>query len=123
MNLPICDKIFVFSMKGLKMEIKKEEVDLAVLKQDVDELKNDLKEIIKNFKTSASDSADEAKNKLLNSENVEELKAEFAKVAEEIKSKSQDGADALENSIKSEPLKSVAITFGLGLIAGLFLRK
>lgn len=104
-------------------DVKKEEVDLTVLKRDVDELKNDLKEIIKNLKTSASKSSDEVKEKLFSQANIEELKAEFAKVADEIKSKGQDGADALEKTIKSDPLKSVAITFGLGLIAGLFLRK
>lgn len=106
------------------------EVTTESLKKDLDALREDIEVLAKNLKKSTEEevskkfesiseelSLDELKK------SIDELKLKGKQTLEGVKSKGEDAFAEVENYVKAEPLKSVAITFGVGFIFGWLMRK
>lgn len=89
------------------------------LKDEIGSLKSDLKELTQTMKDLVSADIDKNKSKLLEDLSIDELK----KKIDDLKAKGLDGVGEVEKNIKQEPLKSVAITFGIGFLAAWLLKK
>lgn len=89
------------------------------LKDEIGNLKSDLKELTQTIKDLVSADIDKNKSKLLEDLSIDELKQKV----EDLKTKGLDGVEEVEKNIKQEPLKSVAITFGIGFLAAWLLKK
>lgn len=96
-----------------------QELNLEALKKDIDALKNDIKGIVSTLKEIGEQKLEAKKDKLLEHLNAEEVK----KYLGELKAKGECGAQTISETVKKEPVKSLAIVAGLGLILGWMLRK
>lgn len=93
--------------------------EVTKLKEEIDELKSNLKELTQTIKEITSSTISKEKNKLLEDLSLDELK----KKVDDLKSKGLEEVDQVEKRIKKDPLKSVAITFGIGFLAAWLLKK
>ncbi|MFK2822970.1 DUF883 family protein [Arcobacter sp. YIC-80] len=93
--------------------------EVTKLKEEINDLKSDLKSLTETMKEIASSNIDREKSKLLDELSIEEL----TKKVESLKTKGLEEVDEVEKRIKKDPLKSVAITFGVGFIAAWLLKR
>lgn len=93
--------------------------EVTKLKEEINDLKSDLKSLTETMKEIASSNIDREKSKLLDELSIEEL----TKKVESLKTKGLEEVDEVEKRIKKDPLKSVAITFGVGFIVAWLLKR
>ncbi|MFP4331884.1 MAG: YqjD family protein [Campylobacterales bacterium] len=93
--------------------------DSAKLREEVETLKSDISSLTQTIKELTEERIKEKKTKLLDELNLDELKSRL----DELKNKGKDGIDSVENEISQKPLQSVAISFGIGALVGLFLSR
>lgn len=93
--------------------------DVAKLRSEIDALKKDLGEISGTLKGIASSRVNEEKNRILDEISLDEIKNKI----NSLKMKGAEELDYVEKTIASNPFKSVAITFGIGMIAAMLMSK
>lgn len=89
-----------------------EQKDLQELKDEIKTLKEDIQSLTQTVKHLTSDDVDDTKGSIQDKVDLENLK----ELVQELSGKAKLNMSSVEKEIKENPLQTLAITFGLGLL-------
>ncbi|MDG4812392.1 DUF883 C-terminal domain-containing protein [Hydrogenovibrio sp. 3SP14C1] len=93
--------------------------EVTQLKKDIEALKGDIHQLSNTIKELAQEKAIEGKSKMFEELHIDDLKEQL----DNLKTKGKDGLGAVESEIKTHPLQSTAISFGVGFLIALMMNK
>lgn len=93
--------------------------EVTQLKKDIEALKDDIKQLTGTIKDLVKEKAAEGKSKVFEELHIEDLKEQL----EILKAKGKDGLGVVEGEIKTHPLRSTALSFGVGFLIALMINK
>jgi len=93
--------------------------EITQLKKDIEALKDDIGDLTNTIKEMAKDNAAEGKSKVFEELHIDDLQEQLDK----LKNKGKEGLGTVESEIKTRPLQSVALSFGVGFLIALFMNR
>ena len=93
--------------------------EVTQLKKDIEALKGDIHQLSNTIKELAQEKATEGKSKMFEELHIDDLKEQL----DNLKTKGKDGLGAVESEIKTHPLQSTALSFGVGFLIALMMNK
>jgi len=111
-------------MKAHRIDPK--DIDLEFLRNEFQRFRSDLSGVKDKLSANASDALDQIGGYLNGgalSSRIANLEAELETLAGKAKGYGKDGVAKLENNVAERPIASIAIAFGVGLLAAQFIRR
>lgn len=93
--------------------------EVTQLKKDIEALKGDIQQLSSTIKELVKDKATEGKSKAFDELHIDDLKEQL----DSLKAKGKDGLGSVEDEIKTHPLRSTALSFGVGFLIALMISK
>ena len=113
-------------MNATKVDAK--DIDLEFLRNEFQRFRADLNGVKDKLGANASDALDQISSYLNGGSSaltsrIATLETEFQELATKVKGYSKEGVSKLESGVSERPIASVAIAFGVGLLAAQLIRR
>lgn len=111
-------------MKASRIDPK--DIDLDYLRNEFQRFRSDLAGVKDKLSGNASDALDQISGYLNGgalSSRIASIESELETLAGKVKGYSKEGVNKLESNVAQRPITSVAIAFGVGLLAAQFFRR
>jgi ElaB/YqjD/DUF883 family membrane-anchored ribosome-binding protein len=111
-------------MKAHRVDPK--DIDLEFLRNEFQRFRADIAGVKDKLSANASDALDQIGSYLNGgalSSRLSSFESELEVLADKVKGYSKDGVTRLESNVAERPIASVAIAFGVGLLAAQFFRR
>ncbi len=102
------------------------DIDLEYLRNEFKRFRSDIVGVKDKLSGNASDALDQISGYLNGgnlSSRISSIEAELETLASKVKGYSKEGVNRLEGTVAERPIASVAIAFGVGLLAAQFFRR
>jgi ElaB/YqjD/DUF883 family membrane-anchored ribosome-binding protein len=112
----------------MKTRVDPKDIDLEFLRSEFQRFRSDLNGVKDKLGSNASDALDQISSYLNGSgsaltSRISTLEAELQELAGKVKGYSKEGVNKLESNVSERPITSVAIAFGVGLLAAQLFRR
>jgi len=111
-------------MKTTRIDPK--DIDLDYLRNEFQRFRSDIAGVKDKLSSNASDALDQIGSYLNGgalTSRISSLEAELQDLAGKVKGYSKEGVSKLESNVSNRPITSVAIAFGVGLLAAQLFRR